>query len=137
MKLLLFFAENFSYRPFKKVLDQAPHQDEEGRSFNDSVVVFFQFEEEDQTKGPELIRKVIKNIKWICGKFGTKQVVFHSFNHLSSSKAPPEFAPPKIKEIRDRLERSGYLTSETPYGYLNEWSIHVRGESLAKVFKEL
>ncbi len=137
MKLLLFYAVEFSYKPFKKVLDHAPLEDQEGQSFTDSVVLFYQFEEEDQRKGPELIRKVVKNIKWISGKFGTKKVVFHSFNHLSSSKAPPEFAPLRIKEIRERLERSGYKTWETPYGYLNEWSIHVRGESLAKVFKEL
>jgi hypothetical protein len=25
----------------------------------------------------------------------------------------------------------------TPFGYLNEWKIHVAGESLAKVFKDL
>jgi hypothetical protein len=25
----------------------------------------------------------------------------------------------------------------TPFGYLNEWKLHVAGESLAKVFKEI
>lgn len=41
-----------------------------------------------------------------------------------------------IKEANARLTRSGFTVTETPFGYLNEWKIHVAGESLAKVFKE-
>jgi len=137
LKLLFFFAKEFKYRPFKKVLKEAAQCDPEGESFKDAIVVFFQFEEGDVTRALELIKKSVKNIKWISGKFSTKTVVFHSFNHLSSSKAPPDFGPPVISEIKKRLENSGYKTGGTPYGYLNEWSIHVAGESLAKVFKEL
>ncbi len=137
MKLLLFFAKSFEYRPFKKVLDDVEDVSTKGAKWSNTVVVFFQFEEADLEKGPELVRKLVKNIKWIAGKFSTKTVVFHSFNHLSSSKAPSWFAQPKIDEAKKRLENSGYTVGETPYGYLNEWSIHVSGESLAKVFKEL
>ena len=67
----------------------------------------------------------------------SKTVVLHSFNHLSGSKAGPEFAGPLIEEARERLERSGYTVGMTPFGYLNEWNLHVAGDSLAKVFKEL
>jgi hypothetical protein len=53
------------------------------------------------------------------------------------SKAPAEFAEPLIEEAGKRLEESGYSVTVTPFGYLNEWKLHVAGESLAKVFKEL
>jgi len=36
-----------------------------------------------------------------------------------------------------RLGDTGYEVSATPFGYLNEWKMHVAGESLAKVFKDI
>jgi hypothetical protein len=81
--------------------------------------------------------KFIKNIKWLSGKFKTKNVVLHSFNHLSVSKAPAAFTAELIHNVKERLSNSGFAVIETPFGYLNEWKIHVAGDSLAKVFKEL
>ena len=45
----------------------------------------------------------------LAGKFGTKNVVIHSFNHLSSSKASPEFSGVDDKaELRKAAERRVY-----------------------------
>jgi hypothetical protein len=84
-----------------------------------------------------VLTKFIKNIKWLAGKFDSKNVVLHSFNHLSGSKAPADFAERMVQDARQRLETSGYSVTVTPFGYLNEWKLHVAGESLAKVFKEI
>lgn len=74
-----------------------------------------------------------KKNKWLARKFSAQTVVLHSFNHLSTSKADPEFAEKMRAEIRRRLEAVDFEVGETPLGYLNEWSIHVAGDSLAKV----
>ena len=42
-----------------------------------------------------------------------------------------------LQETRIRLERTGFEVFETPFGWQNEWKLHVGGESLAKVFKEI
>ncbi|MEN8233198.1 MAG: threonyl-tRNA synthetase editing domain-containing protein, partial [Thermodesulfobacteriota bacterium] len=63
-------------------------------------------------------------------------VVLHSFNHLSSSKAEPGFSKDLLDDVVERLERTDYLVMVTPFGYFNEFDIHVAGDSLAKVFKE-
>jgi hypothetical protein len=102
-----------------------------------AVVVFYQVEAEDVERRGKVLTKFVKNIKWLAGKFSSKTVVLHSFNHLSVSKAPPEFAEAFVEEGRERLEKSGYSVTVTPFGYLNEWKLHVAGDSLAKVFKEL
>lgn len=52
-------------------------------SFKDAAVIFFHSEVEDEEKRDAVLQKFVKNIKWIAGKFGTKNVVLHSFNHLS------------------------------------------------------
>jgi hypothetical protein len=130
MKLLMFYAPAFWFRTYQRVLDDVPEQEIE-RKIENAVVIFYHAEEEDTERRDSVRKKFIKNIKWLAGKFGTKNVVMHSFNHLSRSKAPPEF------EVRERLETSGFSITETPFGYLNEWKIHVAGESLAKVFKDI
>jgi hypothetical protein len=136
MRLLLFYAPSFWFKTFKKVLPQAADQDVEA-SCEKAVVVFYQVEAEDVERRGKVLTKFLKNIKWLSGKFNSKTVVLHSFNHLSTSKAPPEFAEAFIQEGRERLKGSGYSVTLTPFGYLNEWKIHVAGDSLAKVFKEL
>jgi hypothetical protein len=136
VKIILFYAPTFWFRTFEKVLDQAADQNLEAEC-REAVVVFYQVEEGDLDRRSKVLAKLIKNVKWLVGKFGARNVVLHSFNHLSVSKAPPEFAESLIQDARKRLEQSGYSVTVTPFGYLNEWKLHVAGESLAKVFKEL
>ncbi|UCG13062.1 MAG: threonyl-tRNA synthetase editing domain-containing protein [Deltaproteobacteria bacterium] len=136
MKVLLFYAPSFWFKTYQKVLEQVPDQDLEVER-EKAVVVFYHVEAEDLERRGKVLSKFIKNIKWLAGKFDSRTVVLHSFNHLSSSKAPADFAGELVREAIERLERTGYSVTATPFGYLNEWKLHVAGESLAKVFKEI
>ncbi len=136
MKLLLFYAPSFWFKTYQKVLEHVPDQNLEA-DCHQAVVVFYHVEAEDLERRGKVLTKFIKNIKWLAGKFDSKNVVLHSFNHLSGSKAPPDFAEGLVQDARQRLETSGYSVTVTPFGYLNEWKLHVAGESLAKVFKEI
>jgi hypothetical protein len=135
MKLLLFYAHHFSYKTASKTLPDMPDR-EGGDEIEEAVTVFFHVEKEDEEKRKGVLQKFLKNTKWLAGKFGTKNVVLHSFNHLSSSKSSPEFALSLLTEVTERLERAGYKVMTTPFGYFNEFRIHVAGDSLARVFKE-
>lgn len=135
MKLLLFYAHRWWFKTASKSLTQVPDVEMED-SLEQSVVAFFHAEREDEEKDKGLLEKFVKNIKWLAGKFETKNVVIHPFNHLSSSKSSPEFAEQLITQATERLQNAGYKVLCTPFGYFNEFSIHVGGESLAKVFKE-
>jgi hypothetical protein len=135
MKLLLFYGRKWWFKTASKSLPQVPDIETED-SLENAVVVFYHAEMEDEEKGKGVLDKLVKNIKWLAGKFGTKNVVIHSFNHLSSSKASPEFSEQIIKQATERLQNAGYTVMCTPFGYFNEFLIHVGGESLAKVFKE-
>ena len=136
MKLILFYAPSFWFKTYRRVLEQVPDRDQEAL-FEKVVVVFYQVEAEDVDRRSKVLTKFVKNIKWLAGKFEARTIVLHSFNHLSASKARAEFAGPLIDEARERLERSGYTVGMTPFGVLNEWKLHVAGDSLAKVFKEI
>ena len=135
MKLLLFYAHTFYFKTAKKSLQDAPDMDISDE-VRDAVVVFFHVEQKDEENQKSAVQKFVKNIKWLCGKFKTKNVVLHSFNHLSSSKSSPETAKAILDEAIERLTRTGYVVKTTPFGYFHEFKIHVAGNSLAKVFKE-
>lgn len=136
MKILMFYAPSFWFKTYEKVLDTVPDQDIEKSTCN-SIVVFYHVESEDLERKSSVLSKLIKNIKWLSGKFKTKNLVLHSFNHLSVSKAPADFSSGLISDAKERLLKSGFDITETPFGFLNEWKIHVAGDSLAKVFKDI
>jgi hypothetical protein len=136
MKILMFYSPEFWFKTYEKVLPDVPTR-EADTSVKNAVVVFYHAEADDTEREDSVLKKFIKNIKWLTGKFSTGNVVLHSFNHLSASKAPPDFTCRLIGNARERLARSGLIITETPFGYLNEWKMHVAGESLAKVFKDI
>lgn len=135
MKLLLFYTREWWYRTASKTLPDAPDLERE-EGLSQAAVVFFHVEAEDEGKRDSVIKKFVKNSKWIAGKFKTRNIVLHSFNHLSNSKSSADFARDLLDEVRERLERTGYTVVVTPFGYFNEFRMHVEGDSLAKVYKE-
>jgi hypothetical protein len=135
MKLLMFYAKEWWYRTASKTLENVEDEDREERTTN-TVVIFFHCESEDEKKYDRVVQKFVKNTKWLAGKFHAKNIVLHSFNHLSSTKSSPEFAKALLDDVRNRLERTDYSVMLTPFGYFNEFKMHVAGDSLAKVFKE-
>ncbi|UCF89417.1 MAG: hypothetical protein JSV70_04060 [bacterium] len=135
MKLLMFHMPSFYYKTFAKGVPEAPDIDEE-REILDCVVALVQAEEGDPEKGKKVLDKLVKNIKWLAGKFGTKRAVLHFFSHLSESRADPEYARELLDSAAERLQGAGYEAHVTPFGYFCEMKLHIGGESLAKVFKE-
>ncbi len=135
MKIILFYTPSFWFKTYKKVVEEVPDCDVEKKA-ESAVVIFYHAEAEDVDKKGGVVTKFVKNVKWLAGKFKTKTVVLHSFSHLSLSKASSELTEEIIADVKARLSRTGYSVIETPFGYLNEWKMHVAGESLAKVYKE-
>jgi hypothetical protein len=136
MKLLMFQARRFWFRSFSKTLDSVEEQDVE-EDVRDAAVVFIHAEAGDEERAAALLRKVLKNVKWIANKRGLRNVVLHSFTHLADTSAPPEFAESLLEALAGRLQDAGYAVSATPFGYFCEWELSVFGESLAKVYKSL
>jgi len=135
MKLVMFYVHEWWYKTASKSLQDVPDVEKE-ESFTNAAVIFYHSEAEDEGKRDSIIQKFVKNTKWIAGKFRTKNIVLHSFNHLAASKSSPEFAKTVLDEVVERLQRTGYTVMTTPFGYFNEFKMYVAGDSLAKVYKE-
>ncbi len=136
MKLLMFLAKQFTFRPFEKTLPDAGDGGGEVQ-LTDAAVVFVHAEPQDETDAAGLETKFVKNVKWIAGKRELRNIVLHSFTHLAEASASPQFAEVFLQGAATRLRNTGYQVTLTPFGWVCEWELSVFGESLAKVFKSL
>jgi hypothetical protein len=136
MKLLMFGANEFWYKTFSKTVDTVRNIDEE-KQVQDAVVIFVNVEKEDENRKEEVSSQAAGNIRWLAKKNNINKVVLHSFAHLSDSKSSIEFANDIINSIKQKLSSKGIETYITPFGYFLEFKIHVKGDSLAKVWKAI
>jgi len=136
MKLLMFNANEFWFKTFEKTVDAVETRDTEA-SIREALVIFINVEKDDETRRDKVVKKAVENINWLTRKTGRTRVVLHSFAHLSESKSSITFAEEVFRLIMTRLEARGVEIHMTPFGYFLEFKIHVRGESLAKVWKSV
>lgn len=136
MKLLMFLAKQFTFRPFERMLPDATDGGGQVR-VAEAAVIFVHAEPQDETNAAGLETKFVKNVKWLAGKRELKNVVLHSFTHLAETSASPQFAEAFLQSAATRLRNTGYQVTLTPFGWVCEWELAVFGESLAKVFKSL
>jgi len=134
MKLLMIYCDTFAYVPTVKTLESADEKAEPG-SFENVQTAFVQVEAEDVEKENDVVKKLLKNLKWVCGKNNTRKVVLHSFAHLSESKAEPVFTKHIFDRVEERLKSTGYEVFQTPFGYFLDLKVDAPGFSLARVFK--
>ena len=130
----MIYCDTFAYKPTIKTLDMA-EENAQAAGFDNVQVAFIQVEEEDIEKESAVTKKLLKNLKWVCGKNNTRKVILHSFAHLSESKANPEFTKQVFDHIEERLKNTGYEVEQTPFGYFLDLQVDAPGKSLARVFK--
>ena len=135
MKLLMIYCTDFSFEPRHKSLESWP---EEGKSavYKDVVVAFIHMEEEDIDKGKPWMKKFLNYLKWAARKNETKNIILHSFAHLSNSKAGAEETKSTLDAAQERLEDSAYIVAQTPFGYFLDLNMQAPGLSQARIFAD-
>lgn len=137
VRALTFLVDRFAWTPFSKTLDDAPDAVE--GEVAAAVVAFLHVEAADvgQERGTKVFRKTLKHLKWLANKQSLETIVLHSFTHLGAKNAPAAEAEAFFAALAERLRTTGYVVHITPFGWFCRWSIDVRGESLAKVFRHI
>ncbi len=135
MKLLMMYAKEIAYTPKVKNLETAEDKTETEK-FENILVAFIHAEEQDEKDFKETETKLIKNLKWGARKNETKRILLHSFAHLSSSKASPEFTKELFDKVEERLNNSDYESFQSPFGYFLDLNMNLPGYSQARIFRE-
>lgn len=136
MKLLMFHVREFWFRSHERNLDTEEERDTEGGMPTGGILAWVHVEPHDLDDRSRTVRKAVKNLKWLARKVGVSSVTLHSFAHLAAESADPTDAQALLEEIGDRLRNVDFVVHETPWGYFNEFKMHVEGPSLAKVWVE-
>lgn len=136
MKLLLLHTHDYWLTPYEKNLESAVN-DVAAISCRNAVVALIHVEAADEESPSRVITKSIKNIKWHARKVNCEIVVLHSFAHLATTRADAATAQYIIQQIAERLTAVGLTVQITPFGYFNEFKIHVAGPSISKVFVDI
>ncbi len=134
--MLMLHCHDYWLKPHERNLENAD-PDAAIISCRDALVALIHVERSDEELPKSVATKALKNIKWLARKVGTDMIVLHSFAHLSTSKGEPEVAEQIFQDMASRLASSGFAVQITPFGYFNEFKIHVAGPSLAKVFIDI
>jgi hypothetical protein len=127
----MFHLESFWYR----AEEASPNKP--GAFFDESLLVWIQSEPHDKHDRLKVARKMYKNIKWLAKKNNLSTIILHSFAHLGENKSDAEFAEGLISELAERFDKSEFKVHVVPFGIFNEFEMHVKGPSLAKVFKKI
>ncbi len=130
MRLLMLHVESFWYRPNESKTD-------ERTEIGESLHIWIHSEKDDEENRAGVLRKMVKNIRWLATKIECNAVTLHSFAHLDDSKAEPDFADSLIEEVASKLRDREYEVHIVPFGQFYEFNLHVKGPSLAKVFKRI
>lgn len=109
--------KQFTFRLFEKMLPEAGEGSSEVQ-VSEAAVVFVYCEPQDESGFAGLETKFIKNVKWIAGKRGFKNVVLHSFTHLAEASGSPQFAEAFLQSAAARLRNMGYQVTVTPFGWV-------------------
>lgn len=130
MRLLMLHVDSFWYRPNES-------NSENPTEIGESLHVWIHSEQEDEDNRTGILRKMVKNIRWLAKKIHVNAVTLHSFAHLDDSKSDPAFAESLIEEVASKLRDREYDVHIVPFGEFYEFNLHVKGPSLAKVFKRI
>lgn len=134
MKLLMIYCNRFIYHPTIKTLDKFDEEND-GSAYENALVAFIHAEASDESDIKSVETKMVKNLKWAAKKNQTKQVILHSFAHLSETKADPVFTKELFDRVEARMQNADYLCSQTAFGYFMDLDISAPGVSQARIFK--
>jgi len=130
----MIYCSEFGYTPRVKTLEGVEELSET-KVFNNALVAFIQSEEKDEEDMAGTEKKLVKNLKWAATKNETKNVVLHSFAHLSESKANPEFTKELFDKTEARMKNADYNCDQTAFGYFMDLNVQAPGYSQARIFK--
>lgn len=132
----MIYCTEFGFEAKVKTIDFAPER-AGTEMYYDVQTAFVQLEEHDMEKEKSQLKKFVYFVRWLARKNECKKIILHSFNHLSDSKATPEFAFDFFNQAQEKLEKAGYEVRQTPFGYFLDLKLDAPGFSLARVFKSL
>ncbi len=135
MRILEIHCNNFSYKPRKKAIRDAPDLSEEQKkrvSLDNTLAVMMSFEKgDDKSIIPQLLEQVKKNFEEVKAN----SIILYPYAHLSSNLLEPSASQKLLKEAFNVFKKNFKEVHAAPFGWYKEFSLSCKGHPLSELSK--
>lgn len=132
-------ADYFKYEAVEKTrVSEEVDENERWGGVNEPVLVVFACSEKIDERDPTLVAKrTVELVIDIAKQVKVRNIVLHSFAHLSDSLSSPDVAKRVINEMDQMLKSSGYCSSKTPFGWRDSFELRTKSHPVSKVSRKI
>jgi threonyl-tRNA synthetase len=137
MRILTIHADYIEVEPKKKAIKDAEKLDsEEPKRYEEVLVVFTAIEEGDDDV--ELTSKrLVQESSNIAEQVKTKTILLYPLVHLTSRPSSPAVAKKVMTKAEEELNKMGYQTSHSPFGWYKGYTMKCKGHPLSELSREI
>ena len=139
MKILSLHCDYIKFKPLKKALRQPEELSErrQGEIVVDNPLVLMIAVEKQDESNPDLIKRLIKEVRELAKQVKADKLVLYPYAHLSSSLSKPDFALKTLEEAEKKLKKDFKIIERAPFGYYKEFELKVKGHPLSELSREI
>ncbi|MEM3437104.1 MAG: threonyl-tRNA synthetase editing domain-containing protein [Nitrososphaerales archaeon] len=139
MRLLMLHCDYFRYKVVDRTRFSEEVNDEEmNGGIDESVLVVLISSEKVDEKDPKIVARMsAEEIMNIARQVKEKNIVLHSFAHLSDDLSSPQIAKRIIDEIKLHLNSKNYNVLKTPFGWRDKFELCVKSHPISKVSRKV
>ncbi len=132
-------CDYFRYEVVERTrLSEEVDEEEISGKVDESVLVIFISSEKVDEKDPiKVAKKSVEEIIEIAKQVKEKNIVLHSFAHLSDDLSSPHTAKRIINEIKLHLHSKNYNVLKTPFGWRDKFELCVKSHPVSKVSRKV
>ena len=139
MKILSLHCDYIKFKPLKKALRQPEELSErrQGEIVVDNPLVLMIAVEKQDESNPDLVKRLIKEVKELTKQVKADKLVLYPYAHLSSSLSKPDFALKTLEEAEKKLKKDFKIIERAPFGYYKEFELKVKGHPLSELSRDI
>ena len=139
MKILSLHCNYIKFKPLKKALRQPEELSErrQGEIVVDNPLVLMIAVEKQDESNPDLVKRLIKEVKELTKQVKADKLVLYPYAHLSSSLSKPDFALKTLEEAEKKLKKDFKIIERAPFGYYKEFELKVKGHPLSELSRDI
>jgi len=120
-----------------RLSEEVDEKEMSGKVDESVLVVFISSEKVDEKDPEKVAKKSVEEIIDIAKQVKEKNIVLHSFAHLSDDLSSPHIAKRIIEDIKLHLHSKNYNVLKTPFGWRDKFELCVKSHPVSKVSRRV
>ncbi len=136
MRILAVHSDYIEVKPMKKAVKDAEElKSKEKERYEEVLVVFTAVEKGDEETDISSAR-LVDEVAKIAEQVKTKNILLYPLVHLTSKPSAPNIAKSVLAKSEKLLNKKGYKTSHSPFGWYKGYTLKCKGHPLSELSRE-